>query len=281
MPVCSCRCVDLVFVLQEKCRHWKSPACSGSWHRWLHSPVRPFTTALQREGRLLWNKAEGRAITMIYLLYATGEKNEKPLPDSLGLPLRRIEPAERISCNTGQRLLCERVGEMNKRVQLEEELRISRYSFCLCPAARPVPLGVGAPSATWDLQQWCVTLRLHPRLQEMRSVACERHRRFLAGEEGNTPSGCGEAVERAQIHRPSQPTLPDLPCPTRSRFHARCPSLLQHTGSHRGWAFPSPSRSAALSESSSLPGKTNFTTRAGRWGPGTGRHEQRLFSNLS
>lgn len=73
-----------------------------------------------------------------------------PCPDSLGLPPRRIEPAERISCNTGQRLLSERVGEMNKRVQLEEELRTSRHSFCLCPAACPVPLGVGTPSATRD-----------------------------------------------------------------------------------------------------------------------------------
>lgn len=145
--------------------------------------------------------------------------------------------------------------------------RIEDLQVQLLPMSRCVPRppwrGCSLRDLGW-LQQWCVTLCLHPRLEEMRIVACERHRCFLAGEEGNTPSGCGEAVERAQIHRPSQPTLPNLPCPTSSRFHARCPPLLQHTRSHRGWAFPSPSQSAALSESSSLPGKTNFTTRAGR-----------------
>lgn len=167
-------------------------------------------------------------------------KNEKPLPNSLGLPPRRIEPAERISCNTGQRLLSERVGEMNKRVQLEEELRIPRYSFCLRPAACPPPpwRGYSLRDLGW-LQQWRVTLRLHPRLEEMRIVACVtdvfwQERKAIPRQDAGRQSNGHRSIT-------PQPTLPSLPCPTSSCFHARSPSLLQHTGSHRGWAFSSPS----------------------------------------
>lgn len=116
----------------------------SSWLLWVPSPMHPCTVSLQQGKRVALKQGRGLSNNDDVSALCYRRKMEKPLPNSLGWTVWRLEPAEGISCNLGQGPLSKKVCEMNKHIQLEEELRISRCSFCLHPAGCP-----GLPSSPW------------------------------------------------------------------------------------------------------------------------------------
>lgn len=204
MAVCGWSCAAPFFILQEKWRHWKSPALWGGWHSALLAPSLPRASAVGKRGALEPGRGQSRDDDISALCYR-----------------RKIPTAWDCCCGEPNLLhasIATRDGvfypQKRVRCSLEEKLRISRYSFCLRPTGC-----LGLPSCppgyttTWGGHRSGVLPSARTRARRKCGLLLGSVTDVSRRERKGIPRQAGERGSDRHRPVPPQPTLPDLPCP--------------------------------------------------------------------